>query len=245
MGRTNQTVSLTEFELFQRAFIALNEKVVSQETRIEALTDEIVDLKALVAAYQDVPGDDDTTQCFNDVANPDDFGGEPDAADLGVAVAATIIQKYVRGWDIRKHWGWSLGDWMRDHGVADQDVAEIMISMKETKKKKTNTKKKHKVVEGPDQAPGIYEKAYNLDKSPWNKHDIQGKPMTTFAEAVIYAYSHEEIKGFSFNENTHHINFHKKIMVPNVICEANHGVDVKTGAPVHPRAWKNAKLYVK
>jgi len=46
MGRTNQTVSLTEFATFQRAFAALSEKVVSQETQIKTLMDEVATLKA-------------------------------------------------------------------------------------------------------------------------------------------------------------------------------------------------------
>jgi len=74
MGRTNQTVSLTEFATFQRAFAALSEKVVSQEDRIEALTNELTTLKALFEDFQEVPGDDESTQCYkDDVADLNEF----------------------------------------------------------------------------------------------------------------------------------------------------------------------------
>jgi hypothetical protein len=83
MGRTKQTVSLTEFAVFQRAFAALSEKVVSQETQIESLTTELSTLKALFEDFQKVPGDDETTQCYSDgVADLNDF--EDDGIPMGI-----------------------------------------------------------------------------------------------------------------------------------------------------------------
>ena len=83
MGRTTQTVSRTEFAVFQRAFVALSEKVVSQDARIEALTEELSTLKALFEDFQKVPGDDESTQCYkDDVADLNDF--ENDGIPMGI-----------------------------------------------------------------------------------------------------------------------------------------------------------------
>jgi len=83
MGRTTQTVSRTEFAVFQRAFSALSDKVVSQDARIEALTEELSTLKALFEDFQKVPGDDESTQCYkDDVADLNDF--ENDGIPMGI-----------------------------------------------------------------------------------------------------------------------------------------------------------------
>jgi len=83
MGRTAQTVSRTEFAVFQRAFSALSDKVVSQDARIEALTEELSTLKALFEDFQKVPGDDESTQCYkDDVADLNDF--ENDGIPMGI-----------------------------------------------------------------------------------------------------------------------------------------------------------------
>jgi len=72
MGRTNQTVSLTEFATFQRAFAALSEKVVSQEDRIEALTDELTNLKSVFEDYALEDGDEDDVVNLNDFMDADE-----------------------------------------------------------------------------------------------------------------------------------------------------------------------------
>ena len=61
---------------------------------------------------------------------------EEESEEETCACAATIIQKYIRGWDIRNRWVWSLGERIRKEGSASRRADDTQrAKINETRQK--------------------------------------------------------------------------------------------------------------